>query len=203
MDDVPAEIATLDFRAFAFIITLAAVVNGLGIVRWLTGFAEYLRLRESLAVKHYWVFNLAAGYQFLLHILLWWMLWSVHESGNINFLTFLYLLSGPLLLYLGTSVLTPGFADNRVDLRLHLQGARRTYSTILSLLWLWAIFASPIFRGFFAPTVPLFVLFLVAALVQRYSADFRVMGAVAVLNWLVLVVFIALYAIDLGTVVRK
>ncbi len=43
----------LDFRAFAFIITLAAVVNGLGIVRWVAGFAEYLRQANSLQVKHY------------------------------------------------------------------------------------------------------------------------------------------------------
>ena len=31
----------LDFRAFAFVITLAAVVNGLRIVRWLTAVAKY------------------------------------------------------------------------------------------------------------------------------------------------------------------
>ena len=33
----------LDFRALAFIITLAAVINGMGIVRLLASFAEYLR----------------------------------------------------------------------------------------------------------------------------------------------------------------
>jgi hypothetical protein len=60
----------LNYPAFAFIISLAAVVNGLGIVRWIAGFAEYLRQRNSLQVKHYWVFNLWAAAQFLLHILL-------------------------------------------------------------------------------------------------------------------------------------
>ena len=64
------ESTSLDFRAFAFIITLAAVVNGLGIVRWLTAFSEYLRRRQSLDIQHYWVFSLLAGYQFLLHILM-------------------------------------------------------------------------------------------------------------------------------------
>lgn len=55
----------LDFRAFAFIITLAAVVNGLGIVRWLTGLAKYLRRKDELRVQHYRVYSLSAGFQFL------------------------------------------------------------------------------------------------------------------------------------------
>lgn len=40
------DFTVLDFRAFAFIITLAAVINGLGIVRWLTAFAEFLRQKN-------------------------------------------------------------------------------------------------------------------------------------------------------------
>ena len=61
----------LDFRAFAFIITLAAVVNGLGIVRLLASFAEYLRHRAKMKIASYWVFNAWVGFQFLLHILMW------------------------------------------------------------------------------------------------------------------------------------
>ena len=78
----------LDFRAFAFIITLAAVVNGLGIVRWLTGLSEYMAQRDTLNIRHYWVFNLLAAHQFLLHVLLWWMLWNVRDAANLNFLAF-------------------------------------------------------------------------------------------------------------------
>lgn len=194
------EIATLDFRAFAFIITLAAVVNGLGIVRWLSGFAEYLRQKESLDVKHYAVFNLAAVFQFLLHILLWWTLWSIRESASINFLTYLYLLTGPVLLYLGTTLLSPSLDDKFVDLRVHFFAVRRAYATILCLLWLWAIFASPVFRGFFAPTWPLLALFLASALGLRLSDRSAVVISVTLLNWLVFIAFVGLYAINLGAI---
>ena len=200
MESSLAETTAIDFRAFAFIITLAAVVNGLGIVRWLTGFAEYLRQKDSLDVKFYWVFNLAAGFQFMLHILLWWTLWSIRDSSSINFLTYLYLLAGPVLLYLGTTLLNPSMEGNSVDLRAHLQAVRRPYSTILSLLWVWAIFASPIFRGFFAPTLPLLVLFLVAALAQRLSDRPGIMMAATLLNCLVFTTFVAIYAINLGAI---
>ena len=72
----------LEFASFAFIITLAAVVNGLGIVRWLTGLAEYLRHKDSLSIRHYWVLSLFATFQFLLHILMWWSLWGVRGAAE-------------------------------------------------------------------------------------------------------------------------
>ena len=113
----------VDFRAFAFVVSLAAVVNGLGIVRWLAGFGEYLRRRQSLDLRHDWVFILFAGHQFLLHILLWWSLWGVRDASNFNFLIYLYMLAGPVLLYLGSSLLVPD-VDETVDLRSHYFGAR-------------------------------------------------------------------------------
>jgi hypothetical protein len=41
----------LDFPAFAFVMTLAAVINGMGIVRLLASFAEYLIGAVAEAVK--------------------------------------------------------------------------------------------------------------------------------------------------------
>jgi hypothetical protein len=187
-----------DYQSFAFVITLAAVVNGLGIVRWLSGFAEYLRRRQSVQVTHCWVFTLSAGYQFLLHILFWWTLYSLRGAATINFLSFLYLLTGPILLFIGTAILLPDFDDESSDLRKHFLSSRTTYSTVLVLLWLWAIFSSPILRGFFSPTLPLLTAFLASALVLRISANPRIHSVVAVVNLVLLVSFIALYFMQLG-----
>jgi len=188
----------VEFASFAFIITLAAVVNGLGIVRWLTGFAEYLRRRQSLRLTHYWIFTLSAGFQFLLHILLWWSLWSVRGAPTINFLTYLYLLTGPVLLFVATAILIPDIADDGIDLRKHYLSTRPTYSTVLILTWLWAIFTSPILRGFFAPTLPMLIAFLANALVLRVRTNPKIHAVSAILNWLLLVVFVALYSMQLG-----
>lgn len=187
-----------ELASFAFIITLAAVVNGLGIVRWLTGFSEYLRQRKKLSIEAYWVFILFAGFQFLLHILMWWSLWGVRSAGEINFIMYVFVLTGPILLYLGTSVLVPDIVQGSVDMKTHYFAARPTYSSVLVLLWLWAILIAPILRGEFAPSLPFFALFLVAAVVQRLSEVPRVQAAVAIANWLVLVLFIGLFAMELG-----
>ena len=190
---MPTELAS-----FAFIITLAAVVNGLGIVRWLTGLSEYMRQRQKLHIKPYWVFILIAGFQFLLHILMWWSLWGVRGAGEINFLVYVYLLAGPIFLYLGTSVLAPDIVEGSVDMKSHYSAARSTYSTVLALLWLWAIFLSPVLRGEFSPTLPVFLAFLAAAVIQRLFPHPRAQAGVAAANWILLVLFIGLYSMQLG-----
>jgi hypothetical protein len=190
----------LDFRAFAFIITLAAVINGLGIVRWLSALAEYLRRSQSLSVKHYWVYALAAGFQFMVHILLWWSLWGTREAGEFNFLSYLYLLTGPILLFLGTTLLVPDVGDDGVDLRAHYFSVRRIYSTVLLLLWIWVIFLWPVLAGAFAPTAPILVVFTILAGALRVTANPIVHAAVFVVYWLLLVAFVALFAMQLGGV---
>jgi hypothetical protein len=188
----------IDASSFVFIISLAAVVNGLGIVRWLNGLTEYFRLRDRLSVKFYSVFLALAGFQFLLHVLFWWSLWSIRGTTTINFLSYLYLLLGPVLLFVATATLSPEAEDNQIDLRAHYQKVRRVYATVLILAWLWAIFLGPVLRGFVAPTTPFFLAFLAIAVVQRIADHPVAQVAVALLNWSVLVVFIVLFHMQLG-----
>jgi hypothetical protein len=192
----------LDFRAFAFIITLAAVVNGLGIVRWVAGFAEYLRKKNSLQINHYWVFSLWAAAQFLLHILLWWSLWGVREAETFNFLIYLYVLTGPILLYLGTSLLVPDVDENIVDLTAHYFEVRRAYFSVFVLLWLWAIFVWPVLRGIFSPTTPILTLYLATAVILRFTDNPKVHAVLVVMSWILLVAFVALFGMQLGGVAR-
>ena len=186
-----------EFGSFNFIGTLAAVINGLGIVRWLNNFAEYLKKRDSMSIEHSWVYSGAALFQFVLHILLWWSLWSV-RSGSLNFLSYLYMLIGPILLFIGSAFLAPEIKGDRLNLRQHYYAARPVYASVLALVWLWAIFASPVFRGHFAEQVPVLIMFLAVALVLKISASSLVHRIAVVLNWLILFVFVLAFAIELG-----
>ena len=188
----------VDSASFVFIITLAGVVNGLGIVRWLTGFTEYLRNRSSVHIEMYWVFVLLAFFQFFLHILFWWSLWGMRGTATINFLSYVYLLSGPILLYTATSFLMPDSNADEIDLRKHYYATRAGYTTILILLWLWAMFSAPLFQGHFAPAMPLFVAFIANAVVMRVTANPTVHAITAVINWILFALVIGLYQLQLG-----
>ncbi len=185
---------------FMFTISLAAVVNGLGIVRLLSSFAEYLRAKRQLNVSHYWVFALVAAFQFLMHILMWWSLWNTQEAGTFNFLAYVYVLTGPVVLFLGTSLLLPNVEGGEIDLKIQYFHVRRSYFTVMALMWLWAIFLWPVLTGVFGPTVLVLSIFLAISVTLR-STDHPTLHAVGALaNWALLIAFVALYAMQLGEV---
>ena len=71
------------------------------------------------------------------------------------------------------------------------------------MLWFWAIVAGPLIRGQFAPTVPFLALFLASAAALRTTANPKVHGIAVVLNWLLLVAFIAPHGLRLGGVAAQ
>ena len=188
----------LSTQSFTFVISLAAVVNGLGIVRLLSSFAEYLRRRQDFEIQHYWVFSLFACLQLLVHVLLWWSFWGIRQAPPFNFLFYIFLLSGPTFVYLATSVLMPDVSGRTFDLKQVYFAVRRSYFTLMSLTWLWAILIRPLLDGTVAPSTPIFALFLICALVLRFTHNARVHVVMAVFHWLLMMVFIGMFGMHLG-----
>ncbi len=186
-----------------FIIALAAVVNGLGIVRLIGGLGEYLKNNSTLNIQHYWVYTLLAIFQLLAHLLLWWSILGLRAAGNINFLSYLYLLIGPTLLYLGTSLMIPDLKDKSIDLRTEYYNFRKTFFSILTAFWLWGIFVWPVFGHSFAPTVPLITVWLLISLVLRLTDNPKAHATLVTANCVVYATFIAIFAMQLGEVGRR
>lgn len=184
--------------AFNYVAALASVINALGIVRILVRFSEYVQRGESLKVDHSWTFTLLIVHQFLLHVLLWWLLWGIREATNFYYLTYLYMLMGPILLFLGTSLLTPDIVDNEVNLLELYDRVRPTYSTTLVLVWTWALFTRPVFHGELAPSTSVFVCYLLAALLLRSTSNRTVNLLVAVAYWILLIVYLTLFGGNFG-----
>ncbi len=181
-----------------FLVSLAAVINGLGIVRLLTTFAAYLKHSDRLEIRHYWVFTGFAVLQLLVHILLWWSLWGIRDATTLNFPLYLYMLVGPTLLYLATSLLIPDTGEQSMDLREEYCDVSRMYFTIMALTWLWALMVSPLVRGVLAPTAPVLGLFLALALLSRFAKGHRYHAASAVAHWVLLAAYIGMFAMELG-----
>jgi hypothetical protein len=188
----------LDFRAFAFIIALAAIVNGLGMTRLLLGFAEYLRRRGQFQITHSGLFGAWAGLQFILHILLWWQMWTVQQADAFTFLTYLYLLLGPILLFLGTSLLLPDLPEGSLDLGKHYDQGRKPFFTVNLLFWLWALFLGLVLEGAFRPAAPLLATFAVVSAGLRFTSSVKVHAVLTAVSWLLIMVFIAAYSIQFG-----
>jgi hypothetical protein len=190
-------------RVWIYVFSLVAVINGLGIVRLLGGLSEYLRHRKTLDIQHYWVYTSFAVFQLLLHLLFWWTIIGLHKAGNLNFLSYLYLLIGPTLLFLGTSLLVPAEKVESLNLRSVYYGIRETYFSILIAFWLWVIFIWPVFGHSFAPPVPLHIAFLLIALILRITDQPRIHATLIIANYAIYLAFIMLYATHLGELGRR
>ena len=193
----------MDYAAFAFIFTLAAVINGLGIVRWLAALAEYVRKGDTLQVVNHRIFLLFATYQFLLHVLLWWSLWGIRSVDAFDFLDYLFLLTGPVLFFLGSSLLVPDPGESQVDLGEHFEAVRKPYATTLVLAFAWTILMWPVLRGSIAPTAPYLAVFLALAISLRITSNPKALAMIGTLNWACLIVYISMFAMELGGVTNQ
>jgi len=189
-------------EVWAFVVALAAVVNGLGIVRLIGGFGDYLRKRHVLEVEHYLPFTAMAFFQLLTHALLWWSILGLKSAGSINFLSYLYLILGPTLLFLATSMLVPDVDNDRLNIRADYYRVRRTYYSVLTAFWTWAIFIWPVFGYPFAPSVPFIALWLGLTLLLLFTDNPRIHAFGVACFFLVFVAFVALFAMKLGEVGR-
>ena len=184
--------------AFNYVATLASVVNALGIVRFLVRLSEYLQRGNSIRIKFDWTYALLAVHQFLLHVLLWWLLWGIRETTNFYYVTYLYMLMGPILLFLGTSLLTPEIVDDEVHLPELYRRVRPTYSTTLILVWLWAIFTRPVFHGEVAPATSIFLLYLFGAILLRITSNRTANLVLTIGYWILFAAYLSLYGGNFG-----
>ena len=187
---------------WAFVIALAAVINGLGVVRLISGLGEYLKKRSTLNIQHYWVYSLLVGFQLLAHLLLWWSIIGLKAAGNINFLSYLYLLIGPTLLYLATCLVIPDPKDTVINLRAEYYSFRKVFFSTLTIFFLWSIFIWPVFGQSFAPTVPLIILWLLTSTVLSVTDNHKTHAVLVPANFVIFVVFVAIFAMQLGEVGR-
>ena len=188
---------------FMFVIALSAVVNGLGIARIVGGMGELLRRQSSLTIRYYLPHTLLVLFQLLAHMLLWWSFIGLRELNSINFLQFLYLLIGPVLLYLATSVLTPDFTGDSLDLREGYWNSCRSYYTILLIFWPWTMFIWPVFGYPMAPTWKFALGWMAIILALRFTSNEKAHLVLVSAIWLLMILFIGIYAMTLGGVATQ
>ncbi|MDX2503654.1 MAG: hypothetical protein QNL62_04145, partial [Gammaproteobacteria bacterium] len=181
-----------------YIISLVAVINGLGIVRLLTALSEYIKKRTNLNIQYYWVYTLSIVFQLLMHLLIWWLFVGLHKIGNLNFLSYLYMLIGPALLFLSTTLMIPDIKDESINLRSEYYSIRKVFFSLLATFYLWAIFIWPVLGYSFAPTVPLLIVFFLIALTLSITDRPKIHATLIIANYAVYIAFIVLFATHLS-----
>lgn len=140
--------------------------------------------RRSQATAH-WIPTTWLLLLLLQHLSLFWNTLAILEAREWDFAGFLYIVAGPVVLFLATALMLPGAGDESSDPSTHyFQVAPRFYA-LLALLMLWCIgaelvLADGLTRASFG-NAALLALFLVLGGTRRRSVHAAVTAAAAAL----------------------
>ncbi|UCE85213.1 MAG: hypothetical protein JSU66_12800 [Deltaproteobacteria bacterium] len=129
---------TLDLGAFKHVVVPIGVVIALGVARIVTAISHYIqdRGRIRFSVTHAaW-----AGLLFLWFVGLWWISWGLRhvEAERWSYFTLIYLLVGPSLMYLATTLLLPDVPDGgELDLAARFESIGRAFFICLAGFIVW------------------------------------------------------------------
>ncbi|HEY3639066.1 MAG TPA: hypothetical protein VGK90_13035 [Rhizomicrobium sp.] len=120
--------------AFSYLSVLNSIVLGLGVASLLAGFASMVRARSRLVM--YWPLPAQMLLVFLLHVQIWWALFSLRGRVLWDFPGFLVVLMQPVLAYLAAAFLVPDIKEGeRIDLRqAYFREARWFFGALILLV---------------------------------------------------------------------
>ena len=134
----PAE--TLDLGAFKHVVVPIGVVIALGVARIVNALSDYIQHRRQ--IRFDWPHSLWCGVIFLYLVGLWWISWGLREvdAELWSYFTLIFLLVGPALLYLATTLLLPEVPkQGQLDLSLRFEEVGRAFFLSLAGFFVWLV----------------------------------------------------------------
>ena len=113
---------------------LVSIILALGVAQLLGGASEFVRTSRVHLAHSLWVVALLFN-----HVQWWWALWDLHDMASWTFLTFLYLLLGPVLLFFATNLLVPWSGIRGIDWESHFFTVRRWFFLTMAGVVVWGI----------------------------------------------------------------
>lgn len=188
---------------FNYLAVVTSIILGLGISHLLTGCARLIQARDLIPISWFYVSWLAL--LFPLYIMYWWAFWDFRKQVRWSFLSFFFLITGPIGLYLITALLLPEINERTsVNLIEHYLNVRNWFFGLFSMLQVWGILLSPCLKtglkrkSFFNRYKYAQYVLLVALLVGAVSSTppkppFLLDASILVIFWLVVMYLLSVH----------
>ncbi|QLC22974.1 hypothetical protein HFP51_12730 [Parasphingopyxis sp. CP4] len=129
---------------FQFVMVLLSLIVGLGVTDLLSNVARQLKDRESW--KFSWLQSLLVVFVFVALLQQWWESWGLQSIEHWNFGSMLWMLAGPIGLYIAAHLLYPKAAED-VDLETHYFDNSKAFWLIAAAVVVVATLFRPISFG--------------------------------------------------------
>ena len=169
---------------FEYFSAMVAVILALGVTHILTAIGQ-LAQKPELG-KLYWVHTLWVLLILASHFTAWWNIWDLRQTMDFSYFAYLYMLTGPVALFLAAGVLVPRFVfAEKIVLREHYYAVRKTFFLMMLIFVAWPLLMDPILTAERASMLAVVQhgVFLVPIVLCAASSNAMLHGVVIVLTW--------------------
>jgi hypothetical protein len=157
---------------FEYVSVMVGIVLALGVSHLLDATSRILRersLRELGPLFSVW-FLIQIG----IHFEVWWALWSYKELAVWNYMSFLYVIIGPILLVINNGFLVPSRVElGSVSLEAHFLDMKPRIMGVWLLFMAWSVLFGPIVANELAGDAPAQVVMLALVLLTLLTRSRR------------------------------
>ena len=183
---------------FPFISVMFAVIMGMGVVYILMAVASIVRGFHG-TITPYWLHIAWIIFLLLLHFHVWWGLWDFQQVKSWNYLTYLLLLAGPVLLFVAAAIIIPeDRPSGNVDLQEYYYANSSKFFLTLSLAVIWGLSLYPVFFGMLDPVFEWLILFLVILTVLSFTKKPLTHVTLSFAAWGLFIIWILSYGLTLS-----
>lgn len=167
--------------AFEYFSVMVAVVLGLGVTQILAAIGIYVQ--DPRLVRPYWIHSLWVVMLLAAHFAAWSNIWHLRDSLTFSYGAYVYVLLGPMILYLAVRVLLPQLDRSEpVSVERHYYSVRRSFFLLLLLFVLWPQVLESVIVD--RPSAPggllIHLAFVLPVALCLFTANRKVHGAAAV-----------------------
>lgn len=131
---------------FEYVSVMVGIVLALGVSHLLDATSRILRERSWRELDP--LFSVWFLIQIGIHFEVWWALWSYHDLAVWDYMSFLYVIIGPVLLVINNGFLVPSQAAlGSVSLQEHFLAMKPRIMAVWILFMVWSVFFGPIVAG--------------------------------------------------------
>ncbi len=182
----------MTYSVFPFLSAMFAVLVALGIARLISALAYFATSRESANV--YWVHGAWILFMLLLYIHLWWSLWDLRAVESWSYFKYLFLLLGPAVLYMASSLLiSPSGEGEGFDSHEHYFRVHRLFFTALAITTVWGMLLYPVFMGQRDPVLEWLLAFLAVMVVLALTRNEKAHAGLTIAAWALFLTWVISY----------
>ena len=186
----------MNLPVFPFLAVMFAVLMGMGVVRLIMASAVLVRGDEK--IKPYWLHGAWLFFMLLIYLHVWWSMWDFRQVESWNYFSYIFLLSGPVILFLATNILLPELqSGNDFNFKDFYFRINRKYFLTMTFAVIWGMLLFPVFLGKPDPILPYLLIFAGIMVILALFKNPRLHYILSIIAWILFLSWVISYGVSM------